>query len=165
MDDDPNEMADDLLTLGVGQPGVEVPAELAEQIDCLGSNEFVGWTQRSHPPLGGHLLGGDGGQFGIDVRVAELAQARLMEDVPPPLSEPLDESLEDDRVGFGNRSRGLLLASAVELGKDVAGIPKEPLDVRPDGILDEVASDRGVGAATGMWTTLDELPVAAVPGH
>ena len=166
MDGDPDEQADDLLPLPLGQSGVEVGAQLGEQVNGrLGQFRGVRGPQGGHAPLQLRLLGGDPLELGSQIVLAShTADHQPDGSLPLPL-ERLKRPGEGDRLGHGHRSLGVALGLAPELGEGVARIAKPALDVRPHLWLDRVRPDRATPAAAGEGTALDQLAVAAIPAH
>lgn len=164
MDDDAHEQPDDLLTLLVGQSGVQAGPNLGQEVMRLLGDHLGTWSL-----CGGHAgfqpgpLTRDPVEFGIKLVIWQTAtdvegDSRLALAV-----EGIESVGERDRLGFRDRALGFALSGGIEVIENIAGGPEEPLHVGPDKRLDLIGPDRTARTTAGDDTPFDELAAAAIP--
>jgi hypothetical protein len=164
VDGDPDEQADDLLALLLGQSGVQAGTHLSEQVDGrLGQFWGLRGFQGGHAAVQLYLVGGNPVELGVELRIVETTPDVEGQGLLALTLKHVERPGEGDRLGNCDGALGVAFALTVEFVKDVARVSQPAFDVGPDLGLDCVGPDRLTPAAAGEGTPLDHLPRAAVP--
>ena len=166
MDGDPDEQADDLLALLLGQSGIQAGTHLSKQVNGrLGQFWGLRGLQGGHAAAQLFLVGGNPVELGVELCIAHATLDVEGKGLRALTLERVERPRQGDRLGDCDGALGIPFDTLVKVREDLARVPQPAPDVNPDLGLDRVGPDRLVPTAAGEGTAFNELAVAAIPAH